>query len=168
VFDEKRYFQQGRRIRAFNSKLGRFGVLICNDARHPGLAHILAVDGAQFIIVQSAIPARGHPTGDKPAPARYFETGHRHYASTYGVYVIFSNLAGYEEGLLFCGNSMVMAPGGAVLKEAPLFEEAMITASLSQEEIKRFRMTSPLLGEENIDILMDELKRIKKQRIQGQ
>jgi predicted amidohydrolase len=164
VFEEKRFFAQGKQVRAFDSELGRFGVLICNDARHPALAYILALDGAKFLIIQSAIPARGFPKGEKPVPLQYFEDGHRLYASAFGVYVLFANLAGYEDGLLYSGNSMAFAPGGIKITEAPLFEEEMITVEISEEEIRKYRMASPIFGEEDINITLEELVRIKSHK----
>ena len=165
AFDEKRFFAQGRRVKSFNSRLGRFGTLICNDSRHPGLVYVQAMDGCRFLIVQAAVPARGFPAEDKPAPIKRFETGNRHYATVFGMYVIFCNLAGYEDGLLFGGNSMVIAPGGTIIEEAPLFEETMITAEISEDEVRKYRFIDPILGEEDINIVLDELKRIKREEI---
>ena len=49
IFDEKRFFAQGKEVRSFDSKLGTFGVLICNDARHPGLVYTQVMDGCKFL-----------------------------------------------------------------------------------------------------------------------
>ncbi len=162
VFDEKRFFAQGRKIEAFDTKLGRFGCMICNDARHPILPHILAMDGCKYMIIQSAVPVRGFPKGEKHLPAVYFENGNKHYAAVYGMYVIFANLAGHVEGLLFGGDSMIAAPGGDIIAQAPLFEEAMITAELSEDVIRRYRISVPILNEENLDLSIDEMIRIKE------
>ncbi len=164
VFEEKRFYTQGRRARAFESRLGRFGTVICNDSRHPGLIYVLAMDGCRFLIIQSAVPARGFPSADKPAPVNYFKTGAIHYSSVYGMYVFFSNLAGYEDSLLFSGNSLITAPGGNVIAEAPLFDEAMITAEVSESAIRRYRTATPILGEEDMNLVIDELKRIKREK----
>jgi len=164
VFQEKRFFAQGRSVEAFDSKLGRFGILICNDARHPAIAYIYALDGAKILITQSAVPARGFPAAEKPDPVKYFENGHIFYSSVFGVYSIFVNLAGYEDGLLFCGDSMVVAPGGKIIAQAPLYEEAVITAEISEAEVRRHRTISPLLAEEDINLPIQELKRIRKGR----
>ena len=164
AFDEKRYFAQGNTVRSFDTDLGRFGTVICNDARHPALIYTHAMDGCKFFIIQSAVPARGFPQEDKPLPPKYFEMGNVHYASCYGMYVIFANLAGYEDGLLFSGNSMITAPGGKIIAQAPLFDEAMITAEVSEDEIRKYRAAVPILGEENLDIIIDELNRIKADR----
>ena len=161
VFDEKRFFAQGKQVRAFQSKLGEFGILICNDARHPALAYLLAMDGCKFLIIQSAVPARGFPAHDKPLPIKYFRNGCVFYSSVFGIYTIFANLCGHENGLLFGGNSLITEPGGKVIAEAPLFEEAFITAEISHDKIRQFRTATPIMNEENIDITIAELNRIK-------
>ncbi len=43
----------GRQSRAFDTSLGRCGVLICNDRWNPQLARIPALDGAQFLVIPS-------------------------------------------------------------------------------------------------------------------
>lgn len=164
VFQEKRFFAQGKSVRAFDSKLGRFGVLICNDARHPALAYIHAMDGAKFLITQSAVPARGFPKSAKPAPVKYFENGNVFYSSVFGIYSIFANLAGYEDGSLFSGNSMVVAPGGEIIAEAPLFEEALISTEVSDDAVREFRKVVPILSEEDINIPLKELARIREEK----
>lgn len=164
VFQEKRFFAQGKSVKAFDSRLGRFGVIICNDARHPSLAYILAMDGVKFMITQSAVPVRGFPKNAKPDPIAYFESGNKFYSSVFGIYSIFANLAGYEDNLLFSGNSMVTAPGGIVVAEAPLFDEAMITVDISEDAVRKFRAVTPIMNEEDINIPLTELQRIRDQR----
>ena len=47
------YNRLGRRSQAFDTPLGRCGVLICNDRWNPRLAEILSLDGVQFLVVPS-------------------------------------------------------------------------------------------------------------------
>ncbi|HZY10260.1 MAG TPA: nitrilase-related carbon-nitrogen hydrolase, partial [Bacteroidota bacterium] len=49
MFEELRYFSPGKTVNAFNSSVGRLGVLICEDFWHLPLPYILAEDGAQVI-----------------------------------------------------------------------------------------------------------------------
>ncbi|HRP09386.1 MAG TPA: nitrilase-related carbon-nitrogen hydrolase, partial [Gemmatimonadales bacterium] len=51
VFDEERFTESGRDVRAFNTRFGRAAVLVCEDAWHSLLPTIAAVDGAQLIAV---------------------------------------------------------------------------------------------------------------------
>ena len=53
-YDDGWWFNRlGRKSRAFDTPLGRCGILICNDRWNPLLAKIPALDGAQFLVIQS-------------------------------------------------------------------------------------------------------------------
>ena len=59
IFEEGRYFTAGRAADAFTSeRLGRVGLLVCEDLWHPALPYVLAADGAQLIITIAASPTR--------------------------------------------------------------------------------------------------------------
>jgi predicted amidohydrolase len=62
MFEEGRYFSQGSSVCAFDSTLGRFGMLICEDLWHISLPYVLALDGAESIICLTASPTRGCST----------------------------------------------------------------------------------------------------------
>ena len=59
LFDEERFVERGREIRAFDAPWGRAAILICEDAWHSMTATIAALDGAQVLFVPTAPPARG-------------------------------------------------------------------------------------------------------------
>src|SRR6266853_2163675 len=59
VFDEERFVDRGREIRAFDTRWGRAAILLCEDAWHSISGTIAALQGAQLVIVPSASPARG-------------------------------------------------------------------------------------------------------------
>ncbi len=63
MFEELRYFSPGTTVRAFDTSLGRIGVLICEDLWHPSLPYILAQDGAELIATLVASPTRVSGTG---------------------------------------------------------------------------------------------------------
>src|SRR2546423_6052665 len=71
LFDEERFVERGREIRAFDTAWGRAAMLVCEDAWHSMSGTIAALDGAQVIIVPTAPPARGAwPKSDGvPGPA---------------------------------------------------------------------------------------------------
>ena len=158
VFDEARFVERGREVRAFDTHIGRVALLLCEDAWHSLTATIAAVDGAQLIIVPSASPARGatgsgetngHPAegGALPASAARWERLSRGIAEEHGVYVAYASLVGFEGGKGFSGGSVVVAPDGAIVARGPLFEEAIVTADVNPEEITRARADAPLLGD---------------------
>ncbi|MDE3004017.1 MAG: NAD+ synthase, partial [Gemmatimonadota bacterium] len=58
VFDEARFVEPGTEVQAFDTRFGRFGMLICEDAWHSLPGTILALDGAELVFIVSASPAR--------------------------------------------------------------------------------------------------------------
>src|SRR5476649_2798965 len=59
LFDEARFVESGHEIRAFDTPWGRAAMLVCEDLWHSMTGTIVALDGAQLIIVPTAPPARG-------------------------------------------------------------------------------------------------------------
>ena len=62
MFDEGRYFAAGRHFKAFDTRFGRLGVLICEDAWHLSSSYLLALQGAHTLLVMSGSPGRGLAT----------------------------------------------------------------------------------------------------------
>ena len=59
MFDESRYFAQGNSVRAFDTRFGRLGMLICEDFWHVSPAYLLWLDGADILILNSSSPRAG-------------------------------------------------------------------------------------------------------------
>ena len=59
MFEEARHFARGRFFRSFETRFGRAGLLICEDAWHPSAPYLLVQDGAEILIVISNAPAKG-------------------------------------------------------------------------------------------------------------
>src|SRR6478672_4961772 len=59
LLDEERPVERGRYLRAFDTPWGRAAMLVCEDAWHSLTGSIVALDGAQLILVPTAPPARG-------------------------------------------------------------------------------------------------------------
>ncbi|HES59195.1 MAG TPA: hypothetical protein ENO18_02080, partial [Caldithrix sp.] len=164
LFEEKRYFSAGNRFRAFNSKFGRFGMLICEDMWHPTSGVILAQDGASIIFVGAAGIARGINDDIKPENVRVWEAINRSLAISTTSYLVFANRIGTEDGLMFWGGSEIIDPSGNTVAKAGYHKEAHLTASIDMLKLKHARINTTLLGDEKIDIVIDELTRIKQMR----
>ncbi len=149
LFDEERFVDRGFEIRAFDTSWGRAAMLVCEDAWHSLSGTIAALDGAQVIFIASASPARGvvPRSDDRPAPGTIerWERLARDIASEHGVFVALVQLVGTEGGKVFSGGSMVAGPKGDVKLRAPLWEEAIITATLDTSDLTRARVEMPLL-----------------------
>jgi NAD+ synthetase len=149
LFDEERFVDRGFEIRAFDTSWGRAAMLVCEDAWHSMSGTIAALDGAQVVFIASASPARGvvPRKDDRPGPGTLerWERLARDIASEHGVFVALVQLVGSEGGKVFSGGSMVTGPKGDVKLRAPLWEEAIITATLDTSELTRARVELPLL-----------------------
>jgi NAD+ synthetase len=151
LFDEERFVERGHELRAFDTPWGRAAILVCEDAWHSLAGTVAALDDAQLIFLSSAAPARGvWPRDDAvpgPASVARWERLVRDIAEEHGVFVTFANLVGSEGGKMFPGASMVMGPRGDVRVRAPVWEEAILTASLDLGDIARARADVPLLAD---------------------
>lgn len=150
LFDEERFVERGYGVQAFDTRWGRAAILICEDAWHSLTGTIAALDGAQVVCVVAAAPARGvapRDEGSQPGSVARWERLIRDIADEHGVYCVLANLVGSEGGRMFQGGSMIVGPRGDVRVRAPLFEEAMLTATVELADIARVRSELPLLSD---------------------
>jgi len=151
LFDEERFVERGHEMRAFDTPWGRAAILVCEDAWHSLSGTVAALDDAQLIFLSSAAPARGvWPREDAipgPASVARWERLVRDIAEEHGVFVTFSNLVGSEGGKMFPGASMLMGPRGDVRSRAPVWDEAMLVATIDLGDLARARSDVPLLAD---------------------
>lgn len=163
MFDEFRYFSKGDKFRAFDTKFGRFGILICEDAFHPSSAYILNEDGAQNLLVLTNSPSRGG-NGETLSNLVNWNNIIKTYASVYSQYVIFSHRVGFEDGVNFAGESKLINPFGEIVKSLDLFEEVLETVEIDTNEIRRAKIYTPTHKNEDIHLTIRELKRIAEKK----
>lgn len=151
LFDEERFVERGREVRAFDTPWGRAAMLVCEDAWHSMTATIAAVDGAQIIFVCAAPPARGlWPKQDGvpgPASVSRWDRLIRDIADEHGVYVTLTNLVGSEGGKLFPGGSFVSGPKGDVRGRAPLWDDSILSVTVDLADVTRARADMPLVAD---------------------
>jgi predicted amidohydrolase len=167
LFDERRFFAAGDAIRAVPSRLGvGLGLAVCEDFWHLGTAHALALDGAQVLINVSSSPGRDlaatHAEGLGTAAS--WRTLLRTYAQLTTSVVVFVNRVGVDESFSFWGGSEVIGPAGESIARAPLYDEALVYADVSLAEVRRERISLPLLRDERPELLVRELERIVAER----
>jgi NAD+ synthase (glutamine-hydrolysing) len=160
LFDEGRFFAQGDGIRAFDTRFGRVGVLICEDFWHVSPPYLLWLDGADIFLFTSASPGRGLTSGAKLATARWVEQVNAAYASFFTSFVAHTNRVGYEDGLNFWGGATVFDPEGELIAKGPYHEEALTLAEMDLNQIHRTRAHLPLLRDERPGLTLRELQRI--------
>ncbi len=162
MFEEMRYFARGKSVRAFETRLGRLGVLICEDLWHLSLPYLLALDGASLILGLVASPTRIGP--DEPefnAPAVNSEN-YRVYARMLSVHVAVANRVGFEDGVNFWGGSQVVRPGGETVVTARTFEEDLVVSEIDDGAIRRARRASRHFLDEDPHLVRRELRRLEE------
>lgn len=159
IFDEKRYFAAGDSFRAFETRFGRAGILICEDFWHASSPYTLWLDGADLMFFTSASPGRG-VTEETLGSAMWVETVSRTYAGLFTTFVAHANRVGFEDGLNFWGGSTVFDPDGRLIAQAPYNDEGITIAELDLNQLRRTRVRLPLLRDERSDIVIKELQRI--------
>ncbi|GAB4535481.1 MAG: carbon-nitrogen hydrolase [Anaerolineales bacterium] len=160
LFDEGRFFAWGDSIRAFDTRFGRIGMLICEDFWHASPPYLLWLDGADLLLLTSASPSRGLGSDETLESARWVEHINRAYASLFTIFVAHANRVGYEDGLNFWGGSTVFDPGGALLARGVYHEESLTLAEIDLRQIHRTRARLPLLRDERTALVQRELARI--------
>lgn len=162
MFDESRFFDQGEHVRAFDTRFGRVGMLICEDFWHVSPPYLLWMDGADLLIFHSASPSRGLDAGERLDGTRWVELVNQAYASMFTSYVIHCNRVGYEDGKNFWGGSTIASPDGSFLISGHYFDAALLSATLDLGQINRTRARLPLLRDERPLLMQRELDRILK------
>jgi NAD+ synthase (glutamine-hydrolysing) len=121
VFDERRYFSEGGEPLVVEVGGVRAAVLICEDIWVPGPAQAARDAGAELLLVPNASPYRDDklPDRQRALAERYRETG---------LPLVYCNLVGGQDELVFDGRSLLMDADGAISEPGPLCEEALLLA----------------------------------------
>ena len=148
VFDEARFVAAGDRFNAFDTKVGRVGLLICEEMLHSIAPTVLALDGAELLIVVAASPSRDfRPQEGRPGNLDAWDLAGRAAATEHGIHVAICHLVGSEGGKVFPGGSTFYLPGGEIGARGPLFEEGSANCVLDRTRMHREHARSPLLSD---------------------
>jgi predicted amidohydrolase len=160
LFDEGRYFAPGGDLRAFDTRFGRIGMLICEDFWHASPPYLLWLDGAEVLLLMSASPGRGLDSGEKLSTARWVERVTQAYSALFTTFVVHANRVGFEDGYVFWGGSIAFDPEGELLAQGKYFEEDLLIATLDLNQLHRTRAHLPLLRDERAGMTARVLSRI--------
>ena len=161
IYEERKHYNPGQSLRAFDTRLGRMAMLICNDAWQPALPFIAVQDGAQVLIIPANSGLYPHP--NLLDTREYWRDITRFYARMLESYVIFVNRVGEQEDLVFLGYSHVVDPWGKVVAEGPGREEALIIADIDLGNVRSRRREVPLVKEARLALLSRELNRLAEE-----
>jgi NAD+ synthase (glutamine-hydrolysing) len=160
LFDEGRFFAWGDAVRAFDTRFGRLGMLICEDFWHASPPYLLWLDGADLLLFTSASPGRGLNLEPRLESARWVEHINQAYASLFTTFVVHTNRVGYEDGLNFWGGSTIHDPNGELLVKGPYHQASLTLAEIDLNQLHRTRARLPLLRDERTALVMREMDRI--------
>jgi N-carbamoylputrescine amidase len=163
---EKFYFAPGDTgFRAWPTRHGKIGVLICWDQWYPEAARLTALQGAEIIFYPTAIG--WHPSEKTACGAVQhdaWETIQRAHAVANGCYVAVCNRVGHEapvggDGLEFWGQSFVAGTQGQLLAKAGADGEEIVLAQVDLAKIDDTRTHWPFLRDRRIDAYADLTRR---------
>jgi len=166
LFYEKFYFTPGDTgFRAWQTKFGKIGVLICWDQWYPEGARLTSLQGAEILFYPTAIG--WHPTEKAEYGANQYgawEIIQRSHAVANGCYVAAVNRIGLErpiggDGLEFWGQSFVAGTSGQILAKASVDREEILLVPIDLGKVDVTRTHWPFLRDRRIDAYGDLTKR---------
>ena len=167
LFHEKFYFTPGDLgFRAWPTRYGKIGVLICWDQWYPEAARLTAMQGAEILFYPTAI---GWHPGEKKAHGAHqhgaWETIQRSHAVANGCYVAAANRIGLErpiggDGLEFWGQSFVAGTSGQILARASADREETLLVPVDLKQVDTTRTHWPFLRDRRIDAYGGLTKRL--------
>jgi len=159
AFYEKFYFSPGDLgFRAFDTRAGRIGTLICWDQWYPEGARLTALQGASILFYPTAIGWHPHEKQQYgTAQLQAWQTMQRSHAIANGVYVAAVNRVGHERldasapGLEFWGSSFLCDPFGIVVAQAATDREEILVGEVDLGRMEEVRRNWPFLRDRRID-----------------
>jgi N-carbamoylputrescine amidase len=164
LYYEKYYFTPGDLgFKAFETRLGKIGTLVCWDQWYPEGARLTALQGAQVLFYPTSIgwhPDEKSQYGEAQYDA--WQTVQRAHAIANGVYVAVVNRVGFErgdvrgnkaagKGLEFWGGSFLADPFGRVLGTASHEAEEILLGEVDLGLLEDTRRNWPFLRDRRID-----------------
>ena len=116
VFDEKRYFHAGAQPTVVECKGFRVGLLVCEDIWEPEPAQLARSDRAELLVVINASPYERNKQRERESVVRAR-------VADVALPIVYVNMVGGQDELVFDGNSFVMDAEGNVVMRAPAFKE---------------------------------------------
>ena len=121
-----KFVTPGDRIEVFETRIGRLGLFVCFDLRHPECARCLTLMGADILVLPTNWPVGAQAAPEHIAPARAAENK---------VFLAACNRVGTENGFAFIGRSGIFGLGGECLARAGDGEE-VIVADIEPEDAR--------------------------------
>lgn len=148
---EKFYFTPGEGLPVFDLDGIRIGIQICNDRLYPEPSRVLALRGAEIIVMPICYsvysdPEHRNAIWDVAMRARAFENG---------VFVVAANRVGLEGVRQHLGRSMIVDPRGTIIREAGHEHEELLVAAIDVDSVSTYRKKFPWWRDRRPDLYRD-------------
>jgi NAD+ synthase (glutamine-hydrolysing) len=140
VFDERRYFEPGATALVFRQGGVRFGVTVCEDIWFDTPVQRAAAAGAQVLLNLNASPFHLGKAVEREALVA-------DRAARFGISVVYVNLVGGQDELVFDGGSFVVDASGTVLHRSVFFDESASLVTI-EDGIPQRSVIEPFPAEE--------------------
>jgi predicted amidohydrolase len=160
MFEEAKFFSEGKNFNVFPTPLGMSGMMICYDFLHYGACYLLMAGKADMIIVLSAAPGRGAAGGDQFESSYMWELMGETISRFSTAFVIYCNRVGIEDGKTFAGGSFIFNPGGKLLAKAAYIDEDFISVDLQEKDLRDARKFLHYRRDTKPEIILEALDRI--------
>ena len=165
LFEEGRFFASGENFQAFDTGVGKLGLLICEDVWHMSAAYAYFLQDVDWLLVISSGPGRGlPPEGDEPSSGKAWNSLLVACSTFFQVGVAYVNRVGWEDGVKFWGGSKLVDPFGEIRSEAGQVDPELLFVELDPRELRLARINTPLRRDERPELLRSLIERIEEGR----
>ncbi|RMH07322.1 MAG: NAD+ synthase, partial [Aquificota bacterium] len=141
VFDEKRYFRRGNKPLMLKLNSAKVGFSVCEDIWHPdGWERFYALEGCHVLLSINASPYYA-------GKYEFKESFLKARAQDNIAFVLYLNLVGAQDELVFDGRSLAIDPEGKLLARGKAFEEDLLKVSLDLSVVEKKRLRDLRLRE---------------------
>ncbi|MFO7557318.1 MAG: nitrilase-related carbon-nitrogen hydrolase [Desulfobacterales bacterium] len=186
VFEERKFFANGKHIRVFKLQDFNVAVFICNDMWHPSLPYLGVTEKADIFV--TILNSSEESLGVDFSNIESWEIINKFYSRVFGIYNVSANRVGEERPLdkrempvddetlkdvsktflhsgtgknyKFWGGSEIVNPFGQRICKAKLHQPDLLMGDISKEFIRRKKILLPYLRNDDPYFTYRELKRI--------
>lgn len=162
MFEEAKFYGQGKNFGTFSTPFCKTGMMICYDFLQYSSSYLLFAGGSEMIIIISSAPGRGFAEEQTYATSHMWELMGEAISRFSQVFLLYCNRVGFEDGKSFAGGSFIYNPVGQLLARASYTDEEFLVQEIDLGEIRAMRKKWPYKRDDKPEIILEALKRIIK------
>lgn len=163
IFEEAKFFAQGKNFHTFPTPYGNTGMMICRDFLNYGAGYLLFAGGSEIMIIISAAPGRGVAGGEAYETSRMWESMGETISRFSTSFLIYCNRVGFEDGKHFAGGSFIFDPLGQLVSIASYLDEDFLVQEINLDFIREARKKWPYKRDDKPEVILEALKRIVRE-----